>query len=86
MKSPLSEWNLYNLFGVVVHRWKHVEAHSIEVCLMGGGYRVTVMIHLDDSQVKYKTEKGDFDHNHSPGDQTHLSMTATVDLVRGILA
>lgn len=52
----------------------------------GGGYQVTVMIHLDDSQVKYKTEKGDFDHNHSPGDQTHLSMTATVDLVRGILA
>lgn len=44
---------------------------------MGGGYWVTVMIHLDDSQVKYKTENDDFDHNHSPGDQTHLSMTVT---------
>ncbi|KAG5597873.1 hypothetical protein H5410_039105 [Solanum commersonii] len=51
--------------------------HSIEVCLVGGGYWVTVMIHLDDSQVKYKTENDDFDHNHSPGDQTHLSMTVT---------
>ncbi|MCD7470301.1 hypothetical protein HAX54_010035 [Datura stramonium] len=40
----------------------------------GGGYRVTVMIHLDDSQVKDKTERDDFSHNLSPGEQTHLSI------------
>lgn len=38
--------------------------HSIKACLVGGGYRVTVMIHLD--------ERNDFDYDHSPGNQTHL--------------